>query len=286
MDLYGISSAKLPPEAYQGTDPAPPLHRAPDDGLGFADLLDAINPLQHIPLVGSLYRSLTGDGISAAARAAGGILYGGIAGLVSAAFNAVLENGTGRDLGGHILAALDGATEAASEMPATVVAAASPGRSSTAATAPPAPVPVPVPDAPVLAAAWSEPSAAPAVIDLSPSIQHRAAPPAAAPVAEPPAMAMTAALTGRIGGGEPLWFDPGQRPPAPTAGSGRAAAASDARPRWTVAPPPAVLAHGNARPWETPKPSPVAAPAAAAKYGRAVELSEILRQHYRQAGTP
>ena len=34
-----------------------------EDGLQFGDVLDSINPLQHIPLVSSLYREITGDQI-------------------------------------------------------------------------------------------------------------------------------------------------------------------------------------------------------------------------------
>ncbi|MEP4884867.1 MAG: hypothetical protein ABJ215_00715, partial [Alphaproteobacteria bacterium] len=43
------------------------------DGEGFfSTLLDIVNPLQHIPLVSSLYREITGDEISPSARIVGG----------------------------------------------------------------------------------------------------------------------------------------------------------------------------------------------------------------------
>ncbi|MBT5663730.1 MAG: hypothetical protein HOJ06_00205, partial [Rhodospirillaceae bacterium] len=42
-----------------------------EDGLTFGDVLDIINPLQHIPVVSTLYRELTGDEISPGARMAG-----------------------------------------------------------------------------------------------------------------------------------------------------------------------------------------------------------------------
>lgn len=48
-----------------------------DDGLSFRDLLDVINPLQHIPVVGNLYRRMTGDVLDPAMRLAGGALFGG-----------------------------------------------------------------------------------------------------------------------------------------------------------------------------------------------------------------
>ena len=42
------------------------------DGFTFLDFIDMINPLQHIPLVGSAYRELTGDEIDPASRVIGG----------------------------------------------------------------------------------------------------------------------------------------------------------------------------------------------------------------------
>lgn len=53
--------------------------------LRWQDVVDAINPLQQIPVVGEVYRGLTGTKISGIARVAGGFLYGGIAGGLSAA---------------------------------------------------------------------------------------------------------------------------------------------------------------------------------------------------------
>ena len=36
--------------------------------MSFGDFLGVINPLQHLPIIGTLYRSLTGDTIQPAAR--------------------------------------------------------------------------------------------------------------------------------------------------------------------------------------------------------------------------
>ena len=41
------------------------------DGMTFLDFLDIINPLQHIPLVSTIYRKITGDTIDPASRIAG-----------------------------------------------------------------------------------------------------------------------------------------------------------------------------------------------------------------------
>jgi hypothetical protein len=74
------------------------------EGPGFQDVLAAINPLQHLPVVGTIYRYLTGDTISPGSRLAGGLLYGGPLGLAGAAVNAAIEGVTGKDMGDHVLA--------------------------------------------------------------------------------------------------------------------------------------------------------------------------------------
>ncbi len=72
-----------------------PTKAGDDSGSGFAAFLDVINPLQHIPVVSTLYRELTGDTISPAARIAGGALYGGPIGAGIAIVGAIAEQVTG-----------------------------------------------------------------------------------------------------------------------------------------------------------------------------------------------
>jgi hypothetical protein len=94
------------------------------DGPGFKDVLAAINPLQHIPVVGTIYRHLTGDTISPGSRLAGGLIYGGPLGLVGAAVNATIEGTTGRDMGDHVLAmVVDPKTVPIRDVPVQVAAA-------------------------------------------------------------------------------------------------------------------------------------------------------------------
>lgn len=64
-------------EVSRGNARAEPIEPFGKDGLTFADVLDMINPLHHIPLIGSIYRKLTGDTIDPAIRIAGGALFGG-----------------------------------------------------------------------------------------------------------------------------------------------------------------------------------------------------------------
>lgn len=46
----------------------------------FAEMIDVANPLQHVPLVGDVYREMTGDKISDGARLGGHVAIGAIAG--------------------------------------------------------------------------------------------------------------------------------------------------------------------------------------------------------------
>lgn len=116
--------------AIVGGDPVAPKTAADkgndffgNDGLSFADLLDVLNPLQHLPVIGDLYRSLTGDQISPGARMAGGTLYGGPLGFVSSLANTVVEEATGKDIGGNMVALFSDSEEAAA---ATTTASAPP----------------------------------------------------------------------------------------------------------------------------------------------------------------
>ena len=96
------------------------------DGFGFDDFLDIINPLQHLPVVASIYRWLTNDEIAPAARVAGGTLFGGPVGLMVALINNSIESDTGKDMGAHVIAALgggDGGASAAKDRPVQVAAA-------------------------------------------------------------------------------------------------------------------------------------------------------------------
>lgn len=67
-------------------------------------ILDIINPLQHIPVISTIYRNITGDEISPVARVAGDALYGGPIGAAVGLANVAVEHKTGRDIGGNVMA--------------------------------------------------------------------------------------------------------------------------------------------------------------------------------------
>jgi hypothetical protein len=76
-----------------------------EDGFTFKDLLDVINPLQHIPGVSTLYRDMTGDEISPASRIGGGALFFGPIGAAISTANVIVDKATGKDVGEHVMAA-------------------------------------------------------------------------------------------------------------------------------------------------------------------------------------
>lgn len=55
-----------------------------EDGFNIWDIVDIVNPLQHIPVLSSFYRNITGDEMGTVAKLAGDTLYGG---AIGAAFS-------------------------------------------------------------------------------------------------------------------------------------------------------------------------------------------------------
>jgi hypothetical protein len=98
------------PDIKSATTPAvstpSPIGKAakPQQSLGFSDLLAAINPLQHIPIIGSIYRAITGDTMSPTAEVVGGALFGGIVGAVTSLADVVFTQATGKSAGDTVLA--------------------------------------------------------------------------------------------------------------------------------------------------------------------------------------
>lgn len=114
-DPDGIETARKEGE----TEKEPTTLFAGKDGPTFDDFLDIINPLQHIPIISSIYRELTGDRISPGARVIGdGLIFGPI-GAAFAVANVVLSEISGRDVGEHVIALLK---DAPGDIPATAVA--------------------------------------------------------------------------------------------------------------------------------------------------------------------
>lgn len=99
------------------TGPKHSLSLFGDGGFGFHDVLDAINPLQHIPIISTLYRAITGEKIDVAPRLIGGAIYGGFFGFLGEAVNAAVEDSTGHDIGENVRLALFGGPDNAPREP-------------------------------------------------------------------------------------------------------------------------------------------------------------------------
>lgn len=79
-----------------------------EDGFSFGDLLDTINPLQHIPVISTIYREVTGDTIGPVARIVGGTIFGGPVGFAASALDAGFAAATGKDVGETVVAMITG----------------------------------------------------------------------------------------------------------------------------------------------------------------------------------
>jgi len=124
---------KLPYAPKPVAEPTQPLQAeaAKTSGIwehksfSFWDILDAINPLQHIPVISTIYRKITGDDMGYAARIAGDTLYGGLFGslissLVSAVANVFVDSTTGKDIGEHMIASITPSHTASANAPHTL----------------------------------------------------------------------------------------------------------------------------------------------------------------------
>ena len=105
MSIGAAPSVAAPPVPADGTAAA---KGSSDWDFSFHNLLSIINPLEHLPVIGTLYRAITGTHIGVPERIAGDALYGGLWGAVSGAADAVFEAVTGKDFGSTVLALFTG----------------------------------------------------------------------------------------------------------------------------------------------------------------------------------
>jgi hypothetical protein len=119
MQVTGLISATAQPISEPQAKPETTV-----DGLGFDDFLDVINPLQHLPVVGMLYRAITGDEISAPAKIAGDTLFGGIYGFLGALGSVAYEGIAGESIEKTVLSLFDGSPSPAPSVAQRVYQAA------------------------------------------------------------------------------------------------------------------------------------------------------------------
>ena len=204
-----------PTEAVTVSAPAPPpakSHLWVGSNFGFHDLLDAVNPLQHLPIIATIYRAVTGDTIGNVARVVGDGLYGGLVGVASGAIDVATVEATGRDIGQHIVDTLEDLNPFSSSKPApsapdAPAAPAAPDGTNPAALVaadPPDPPKLPLLGSPATASALA--AAAPISPLLAPKLAAQAQ-------AQAQAQPSSAARTARplVAAGQPIPIDVSDR---------------------------------------------------------------------------
>jgi hypothetical protein len=101
--LRTVKPTYPPPSAYESPSSS---GAAPANDSFAHDVMEILNPLQHIPVVSMIYRHMTGDRIGPMERIAGDTLYGGVIGLASSVAEVAFEKLTGKDFGDTALAML------------------------------------------------------------------------------------------------------------------------------------------------------------------------------------
>jgi hypothetical protein len=152
-DGIGVASSVPWPPLDPCSAPAEPskLHLWANGEASFGDFLDTINPLEHLPIISTVYNWIVGKhDIGDLPRIAGDALYGGPWGALSGLFNSLLKEETGKDIGEQVVAAIIGGT-----YPTGVATEADPAQ--TTAPAPVAPAAPPVSAAPAPSAAAPKP---------------------------------------------------------------------------------------------------------------------------------
>jgi hypothetical protein len=94
-DIQGVGTSPAIPAAFTAAT------SAADHPFSFHNLLSAMNPLQYLPVVGTIYRAITGDVIPEALQRAGSMLVsglmGGPIGLMINIATTIAEKATGID---------------------------------------------------------------------------------------------------------------------------------------------------------------------------------------------
>jgi hypothetical protein len=149
--MLEVAAPQQGPDPHQVEPSVPPEHH-----ISFHDVLSALNPLQYLPVIGTIYRAVTGDQIPDAVRRIGSIivsgLMGGPVGVAISVGMMGVEKITGIDfdkIGQKLMAGIGIANHHATS-PAQV------GTQAARAAAPAAPAP---PSAQATASAQTPPSA-------------------------------------------------------------------------------------------------------------------------------
>jgi hypothetical protein len=106
-----LGTLKAPNLPQRQETPTSLPSKSGDWDFSFHNLLSIINPLQHLPVIGTLYRAITGDSIGTPEKIAGDALYGGLWGAVAGFADAAFQSLTGKDVGDTVLAMFSGSKD-------------------------------------------------------------------------------------------------------------------------------------------------------------------------------
>jgi hypothetical protein len=172
------STASANTSAAASTDK--PLITTGADGKSFFEnVLDIVNPLEHLPIVSTIYHAITGNQSGDVEKVAGDTLYGGVIGLASSVADLAFEKITGKDFGDTMLSMIGlGGDDA--------------GKNTAVASNSTAPTPAPRNTAALSTGTTIAPAALPlipSVIALLATPAQLTSPPTMAPATTAPAMA-------------------------------------------------------------------------------------------------
>jgi hypothetical protein len=92
-----VQDALTPPETRAEAGATDSATAFSEGGVpGFGDILDIVNPLQHIPVVSQYYRDWTGDDMGYISQVAGGAFWGGSLGVAASFVNLGLTSVMGQ----------------------------------------------------------------------------------------------------------------------------------------------------------------------------------------------
>lgn len=104
QETGSAANALIDPAQDAADKPAIAYETLPaEEDYSFGDVIDMINPLHHLPVIGMMYRKFTGDTIKPFASIIGGTIFGGPVGAVSSTVNAIVKDRTGKDMAENAL---------------------------------------------------------------------------------------------------------------------------------------------------------------------------------------
>lgn len=108
MGRIQVAASQAAPVTPAATTDVAQVNAKPESGEKkesfFQHILDVINPLQHLPIIGTIYRAATGERLDPVEKIAGDAIYGGLWGAVTAVADVAFEAITGKSVEDTVMA--------------------------------------------------------------------------------------------------------------------------------------------------------------------------------------